>query len=525
MEWAPDNSALSYLKYDERDVPEFNFMLYQGACDPKDQYALHPGVFSYKYPVAGEKNSHVTLHSYDVDTRKTKDIDLPGNDIEYLARIHYGPTADVLLVTTLNRNQNRMEIFSVNPRSTVSRSIYVDQSNAWITPQCYENISYGANDFVIFSDRTGYSHLYRYNYNGQKLAQLTSGDFDVTAYYGTADDGTYYYQSTNGTPINRVITKVNSKGVRTNITPAEGWASATFAAPMNYYVLSYSNATTPTVYTLMNSAKERAVRTLEDNAAYAARFASAPHKEFFTMQANGQTFNGWMIKPTNFDASKKYPAIIYQYSGPGSQEVANRWGMDWMQYFATQGYVIACIDGRGTGARGREFEQIVYKNLGHYETIDQNSLLTYLQQQPWIDADHIGIHGWSYGGYETLMAATSKAPYAAAVAVAPVTSWRYYDTIYAERYMSTPQQNADGYNSSAPVERTAQLSCPLLIMSGSADDNVHMSNTMEFMARLENNNKWADMLIFPNMNHSINGCNTRALVYSRMLHFFNSNLR
>ena len=522
MAWAPDNSMLCYIRYDETDVPAYSFPLYQGACDPMDQYALYPGQFTCKYPVAGEPNSRVSIHSYDVETRKIKDLPLPGKDIEYVPRINFGPEASQLMVCALNRDQNRLDIYRVNPRSAVAESIYQEKSNAWILPGCYEDIVYEPKGMVIKSDRTGYTHLYRVGYNGTDMGALTSGDYDVTAYYGSASDGSYYYQSAEKGPLNRVITKVDAKGKHTMVSPAEGWSSAQFAKAMNHYILCHSTTTQPNLYTLMG--KDKSIRTLEENAEIASRYASVPQKEFFTMQSGGEELNGWMIKPQGFDASKKYPAIIYQYSGPGSQEVMNRWSIDWAQYFAMQGYVIACVDGRGTGARGRKFEQIVYKNLGYYETIDQNALLSHLQSLSYIDGKRIGIYGWSYGGYETLMAASSGAGYAAAVAVAPVTSWRYYDTVYAERYMTTPKQNEQGYDRSAPINRVEKLTCPLLMISGTADDNVHMSNTIEFTSRLIALNRWPDMLLFPNMNHSINGCNTRAVVYGRMLEFFNKNI-
>lgn len=525
MEWAPDNSALSYLKYDESDVPAYSFAMYEGACNPMTQYALYPGDFTYKYPVAGEPNSKVSVHSYDVETRKTKDLAIPANDIEYIPRIHYGPTADKLIVLTLNRDQNRLDFYAVNPRSTVATMIHQEKSSAWITPECYEDVTFEADGMVIFSNRTGWSHLYSIDYNGNDRGALTGGDFDVTAYYGSTADGTYYYQSAENGPINRVITKVNRrKRVKETVSPERGWSTATFSPALNYYVLNHSTATQAPRFTLVSAAKDKTVRTLESNDAVQAKYASAPKKEFFTFNADGTELNGWMVKPADFNPARKYPCIISQYSGPGSQEVTNRWGIDWMQYFAQQGYVIACVDGKGTGARGREFEQCVYKNLGYYETQSQNALLRHLQQQSYIDPQRIGIYGWSFGGYESLMAASSGAPYAAAVAVAPVTSWRYYDTIYAERYMSTPRANAEGYDRSAPMERVANLKCPLLIMSGTADDNVHMSNTMEFVARMIDQNKWPQMLLFPNMNHSINGCGTRAVVYSRMLEFFNTEL-
>lgn len=523
MEWAPDNSMLCYLKYNETDVPAYSLTLYEGACDPKEEYALYPGRFTYKYPVAGEPNSKVTIHSYDVETRKTLDLPLPGRDIEYIPRIHFGPNASTLIALALNREQNRLDFYSVNPRSSVATQIHQETSPAWVRPEAYQEVSYEPSGMVIYSDRTGWSHLYRIAYNGNDLGALTSGEYDVTGYYGTTPDGSYYYQAAQPGPTERTIYKVDRKGKHTAVTPSEGWANATFAPGGAYYILNYSTAAVPPVYTLVGSAKEKTLRTLEDNAATAAKYASAPRREFFKLPSAGYELNGYLIKPADFNPAKKYPVIISQYSGPGSQEVCNRWGIDWMQYYAQLGYVIACVDGRGTGARGREFEQCVYKNLGFYETKDQTALLEYLAAQPW--AGRIGIYGWSYGGYESLMCATSGAGFAASVAVAPVTSWRYYDTIYAERYMSTPRANAEGYDRSAPLTRAAGAKCPILLMHGTADDNVHPENTMEFAAQLINLNRWPEMLLFPNMNHSIYGCNTRAVVYARMLEFFNRELR
>lgn len=525
MEWAPDNTMLCYLKYNETEVPAFSFAMYQGACDPIASNALYPSNFTYKYPKAGEKNSVVTLHSYDVDTRKTKDIALPASDIEYIPRIHFSPKADRLIALTLNREQNRLDFYAVNPRSTVVTLIHQEKSDTWVRPEVYQNIVYEPNGMVIFSDRTGWSHLYRIGYNGNDLGAMTQGEYDVTAYYCTLADGTFYYQSAKNGAINRVITKVNPRKKSTaDITPAEGWSGASFSPTGAHYVLNYQSAQEPPVYTLVASGKEKTVRTLEDNAETKARWANVAKKEFATFKSAGNDLNYWIVKPVNFDESKKYPVVIYQYSGPGSQEVTNRWGIDWMQYFAEQGYIVACTDGRGTGARGRAFEQCIYKNLGYYETKDQVAFLEYLQGLPYVDADRVGIYGWSFGGYESLMAASSGAPYAAAVAVAAVTSWKYYDTIYAERYMSTPQANAEGYEKSAPMSRVDKMKCPLLMMSGTADDNVHMSNTMEYVAQMINMNKWPELLLFPNMNHSIYGCNTRAVVYSRMLEFFNRTL-
>lgn len=526
MAWAPDALTLSYLRYDESDVPMYSFPLYEGSCDPRTEYALYPGTYSYKYPVAGAVNSRVSLHSYDVETRKIKDIDLKAPGIEYIPRIGYGDTPERLVVATLNRDQNRFEMFAVNPKSTVVKSIYVEESKAWIAPETYEQLHLGKTSMVVMSSRSGFSQLYEYAYTGTQLRQITTGDADVTAYYGADAKGNHYYQVAAPTPMDRTVRRIDAKGKEQTLSPASGTASAEFTPAMDMMVMCHSAVDKVPEYKLLTSAGA-SLRTIEDNSAYAAQYASLPVKEFFEMTTDGgETLNGYLIKPAGLQAGRKYPVIMSQYSGPGSQSVLNRWSVDWEQYYATQGYVVVCVDGRGTGGRGRAFSDVVYKRLGHYETIDQLAAARYAASLPYADGSRIGIYGWSYGGYEALMCASADGcPYAAAVAVAPVTDWRYYDTVYAERYMLTPQQNAEGYASSAPLARASRLACPLLIMSGTADDNVHMFNTMQYVSALQNAGILCDMFIFPNMNHSINGCNSRAVVYAKMLDFFNSKLK
>lgn len=525
MVWAPDNATLCFLRYDESAVPTYSLTLYEGACDPMTQYALYPGQFSYKYPVAGEKNSDVTLHSYDVETRKVKNITLPDNAIEYIPRIEYACSPERLVVTTLNRAQNRMELYAVNPKSTVSRSLYTDENTSgWIDPDSWSMAKYYPDFFVIASQRSGYNHLYQYSYNGALMRQLTAGEEVVTAYYGfDARRGEHYYQSTAG-PLNRVVKSLDAKGRITDLSETTGTSSATFDPSMGYFMLCHSSATQAPVYTLHTTDRKR-IRTVEDNSAYAARYKSAPRKEFFTMVSDGYTLNGYMIKPVDFDPARKYPVIMYQYSGPGSQTVLDKWSMGWEQFYATQGYIVACVDGRGTGGRGRAFEEVVYRHLGKYETIDQIAAARHMASLPYVDGSRIGIHGWSYGGYETLMAASqTDCPFAAAVAVAPVTSWRYYDSVYTERYMLTPRENEDGYNDGAPISLVDNMNTSLLIMTGTADDNVHPANTMEYVSRLLAAGRTCDMLLFPNMNHSIFQCNGRLMVYTKMLEYFNEKL-
>lgn len=525
MTWSPDNQTLCYIKYDETEVPSYDMQLYGGACNPVENAAFYPQTWSYKYPEAGMTNSKVSLHSYDVDNRKTKDIVLPDTRIEYIPRICYGPDAETLVVATLNREQNHLEIYRVNPKSTVAKSIYTEDSKTWVDPVSYEDIYFGPDYFVINSWKSGYNQLYQYSYAGAEIRQITGGDCDVKAYYGADALGNHYYQACSPTALDRVICKVDKKGVESIISEKEGFSSGDFAPNCKFMMKKYSNTTTPPAYTICD-ASGKTIRSVVDNASFRNKVgAKLAQREFFTMTSDGNTLNGYIIKPQDFNTAKKYPVIMYQYSGPGSQEVLNQWKYDWMDCFSAAGYVVICVDGRGTGGRGRAFCDIVYKNLGHYETIDQIAAANYAARLPYVDSQRIGIFGWSYGGYEALMCITERdAPYAAAVSIAPVTSWRFYDSIYTERYMQTPQQNDEGYKSSAPLLRTSALKCPLLMMYGTSDDNVHPANTIEFVSRLQRQGDFCDMLVFPNMNHSINYCNARAVVYGKMLDWFNKNL-
>lgn len=524
MTWSPDNEQLCFLKFNESRVPTYSMTLYQGDCNPQPQYALYPGEYRYKYPVAGEPNSKVSLHVYDVENRTIKEIALGSTPPEYIPRITYAYSPDRLMVVTLNRAQNQMDVYSVNPKSTVAKNILTERSNTWISPAAYEDIKWETDGWVMQSERSGYNHLYKYTYAGALQRQITSGDWNVTAYYGADGAGNHYFQSTSTSPLDRTVEVIDAKGTRRQLSPLSGSASAEFSPEMNVYTIGYSNTTTPPVYTLYNI-KHKKLRVLEDNAELALTAKELAPKEFFTMESDGVKLNGYMIRPANYVSGKRYPVIMWQYSGPGSQEVLNRWQLTWEQMAAEMGFGVVCVDGRGTGGRDAAFSHIVYRNLGHYETIDQVNAARYVASLDWVDPQRIGIAGWSYGGYETLMAASDKsAPYSAAVAIAPVTDWRYYDTVYAERYMLTPKENEDGYNESAPINRVKQLGCPLLMMHGSSDDNVHLANTMEYASHLIADGNFCDMLIFPGMNHSINGCDTRAVVYGKMLSFFNQHL-
>lgn len=526
LAWSPDNSTLCFVKYNEAEVPSYTLPIYEGTCHPNEEYSLYPGVQSYKYPVAGQPNSKVSVHSYDIETRKIKDIELNARSVEYIPRIEYAPTGSLLIVATLNRDQNRLEIYSVNPKSTVIRSIYVEESSAWISPETYEDLRLNEKSMIIRSSRSGFMQVYSYSYAGSLERQITSGDFDVTDYYGADIRGNHYFQAASPSPLDRTIMCLDAKKGTTSVIGAKkGWTSASFTPAMDMAVISYSDAVTPPVYKLC-TAEGKEIRILEDNSSYKASLpASLPVKEFFTFDSDGVTLNGYIIRPAAASQSR-CPAILVQYSGPESQSVVNRWQLDFEYYYAQKGYVIICVDPRGTGGRGRAFSDIVYKRLGHFETIDQIAAARYAASLPCVDPSRIGIYGWSYGGYEALMCATEPdSPFAATVAIAPVTDWRFYDSVYAERYMLTPQQNFDGYRESAPLMRSSRLRCPLLLMYGTADDNVHPANSLQFVSQLQSQGLLCDMFIFPNMNHSINGCNSRAVVYAKMLDFFDQNLK
>lgn len=529
LAWAPDNSVLSYLKFNETDVHPYNMTLYQGTCNPREEYALYPGQYTYKYPVAGEKNSVVSVHSYDVETRKTKDITLPGGDIEYIPRLVYGPSPRQLMAVTLNRDQNIMQVISVNPMSTTAHSVYTMKSTAWILPQSYENIHWANNHFSTFnfSDK-GNIQVQCISYTGSVVKTIAHPEHDITAYYGSDAQGNHYYQAAAPLPTQRTLYCLTAKGTAKALSPEKGTTNVEFSPDMAYRKTWYSDSETPTQCTL-TTADGRTIRPLSQTKDYAAEIAGLHAKrEFITIPSAkpGLQMNAFIVKPHDFNPSNRYPVIMYQYQGPGSQEVLDQWNLGWMDALAAQGFVVICADGRGTGARGADYLYTVYMNLGHYETLDQLAAARYAASLPYVDPQRIGLFGWSYGGYETLMAAQATgAPYAAAVAVAPVTSWRYYDTVYAERYMRTPQQNDKGYNQSAPITNCASLSCPLLIMHGTLDDNVHLENTLQYVSNLQSHNMFCDMFLFPNMNHSINGCNARGVVYGKMLKFFKQNLR
>jgi dipeptidyl-peptidase-4 len=531
FEWSPDSKMLAFVRFDESRVPEYSYIQYNKNPDEKDQLTLYPSIVQFKYPKAGENNSGVSVCVYDDFYKNLKTMQLPDADQDfYIPRIRWTNSIDQLAVFKLNRNQNRLEMFMANPKSTLSKLILTEDDKYYVD---YKNIDYiyftaDNKNFITVNEKDGYRHAYLYGINGIMSKQLTKGNWDITNVYGYDETNKIlYYQSAEVSPLQRDVYAIDAKGKQTRLTDGKGTHSADFNATFTCFVDNTSDLETPNCYTLRND-KGSPVRVLENNAALAKEFKSLnlPKKEFFTFTTSENVkLNGWILKPVDFDASKKYPVLMVQYSGPDSQEVLDKWDIGWEYYLSTQNYVVACVDGRGTGARGAEFRKCTYEKLGILETEDQIEAAKYLGKQSYIDKDRIGLWGWSYGGTMTLMCmSTGENIFKSGIAVAPVTDYRLYDTSYTERYMRRPQENFKGYDLSSALLRADKLQGNLLIIHGTADDNVHTQNTMLYIDKLVAADKQFEMQLYTDKNHSILGKQTRRHLYTRMSQFLSKNL-
>ena len=524
-----DNTMLAWIRYDETAVPEFSFPLYKGMAPEKEEYAEYPGVYSYKYPIAGAANSTVSVHSFDIKSRVTRKMQLPLDKDGYVPRLQFTDNPEKLLVLTQNRHQNRLDIYVANPRSSECRLIVRDETERYIAGETYGNLSLHPGGFVLMSERDGYNHLYLYDFNGTLKRQLTKGNFVVTDYYGyDAKTGTVYYGSNQESPLRRAVYKSDAKGKVTKLSTAAGTNNAVWSRSLKYFMNVYSSVGTPPVTSLCD-ANGKTLKVLEDNSALKEKLSAMGlgTTEFFTFKTQeGVELNGYMVKPAGFDASRRYPVVMFQYGGPGSQQVLDSWyignmgGTLYEHYLCQKGFLCVCVDGRGTGGRGREFEQCTYLRLGQLESRDQVEAAVYLGTLPYVDKAHIGIWGWSYGGFNTLMSMSEgRAVFYAGVAVAPPTSWRYYDSVYTERFMRTPGENGTGYDIS-PVTLASQLSGHLLICHGLADDNVHFRNVAEYTEALVQADKDFRQLTYTNRNHGISGGNTRYHLFRQITQHF-----
>ncbi|RNL85940.1 S9 family peptidase [Sinomicrobium pectinilyticum] len=521
FEWNADGTDIAYIKFDESEVPEFSMDIYGNELYPVQQ--------EFKYPKAGENNAKVSLFVYNLEKGNTKQVQL--ENAYYIPRIKWTSDADILSAQVLNRHQNDLELVFYNTKDASTKVVLNEKDEAYI--DITDNLTFlHDNSFIWTSEKDGYNHIYHYGKDGKLIRQVTEGPWEVTDYYGyDAKTGRIFYQSVENGSINRDVyaIRLNGRG-KERLSSQEGTNSATFSADFSYFINAYSSVSVPPRYTLNNARNGKEIKEIVDNDALLQKLANynLPEKQFSTIHVNGYDLNMWMIKPADFDPNKKYPLFMFQYSGPGSQQVANRWaGANdyWYQMLAEQGYIVACVDGRGTGFKGADFKKMTYKELGKYEVEDQIEAARQLGKEPYIDAERIGIWGWSYGGFmSSNCILKGNDVFKMAIAVAPVTNWRFYDTIYTERYMRTPQENASGYDDNSPINHVEKLKGAYLLVHGTADDNVHVQNTMRMVEALVQANKQFDWAIYPDKNHGIYGGNTRLHLYTKMTNFIKENL-
>ena len=528
LEFSADSKMLAYIRFDETEVPSYSFPVFAGSNPHITAFEKYPGDYTYKYPKTGEANSKVSVHTFDIKSKVTRKMQVPLDADGYIPRIRFTQDPNKLAIITLNRHQNRLDMYFGDPRSTVCKQVLRDESDAYIKEGVFDNIIFYPENFSFVSEKSGYNHLYWYSMGGNLIKQVTSGNYEVKEFLGwDADDNSFYYISNEESPLRQAVYQIDRKGKKTKLSSQPGINSAQFSTNMKYYMNRYSNLNTPTVITL-NDNTGKVLSTLVTNEILKQTLAkySVPQKEFFTFKTgDGVSLNGWMMKPVNFSASKKYPVLLYQYSGPGSQQVLDTWSISWETYMASRGFIVVCVDGRGTGGRGADFEKCTYLNLGVKEAKDQVATAQYMGSQPYVDKNRIGIWGWSYGGYMTIMSMSEGTPvFKVGVAVAAVTDWNYYDTIYGERFMRTPKENAEGYKGSSAFTRADKLHGNLLLVHGMADDNVHFQNCAEYAEHLVQLNKQFDMQLYTNRNHSIYGGNTRYHLYTKLTNFFEKNL-
>ena len=532
FEWAPDGSALAFIKFNESYVKIFHMNMFQGQYPALKENATYPSNYSYKYPKAGEANSVVSVHVYDIKDRVTTPMNIGEETDIYIPRIKWTKDPKRLAIMKLNRFQNRLEILLANARVGSTTVLYREENKYYIAEENLDNLVFteDGKNFIMSSEKNGYSHLYLYTMGGKEVQPITSGNYDVADFYGYDPvKKLYYYSSHEESPLEKYVYSIDAKGKKKKLTPTKGWNEAEFSKSFKYFVNVVSNADMPPLYTLY-TANGKAVRVLEDNAALKEKLGeyNVAKREYIQIPAaDGKTLlNAWMMKPTDFDASKAYPVLIIQYSGPNSQQVRNSWGMDWAQYLAQEGYIVTCIDPRGTAARGEEFRKCTYMQLGKIESDDMIAAGKWLAEQPYIDARKVGIWGWSFGGFmSSLCLMKGNNVFSTAIAVAPVTHWGFYDSIYTERFMRRPQDNPSGYNDNSPINWVKNLKGNLLLCHGTADDNVHVQNAYELAEALVQANKQFDMQIYTNRNHSIYGGVTRLHLYTKFVDYLNQHLK
>ncbi len=524
FDWSKDSKKVAYIRFDESQVPEFSMSIFK-----KD---LYPTVETFKYPKAGEKNSEVSLHIYDIASKGTQKVNLSQYADFYIARMQWTNKANVLSAQVLNRHQDNLDLLFVDGNSAATKVVLNEKDKAYV--DVTDNLTFlKDNSFIWTSEKDGFNHIYLYDKTGKLKNQVTKGNWEVTNYYGFDEKtNTVFYQSVENGSINRDVYSINLNGKnKVRLSKSIGTNAATFSPNFQYFINTFSSATHPTTYTLNEAKKGAQVQVIESNEALASKLKgyNLSAKEFFVLKtAKGNELNAWILKPKDFDPTKKYPVFMYQYSGPGSQQVNNDWNSNddyWFQMLAQQGYIVACVDGRGTGFKGAAFKKVTQKELGKYEVEDQIDAAIVIGNYPYVDKNRIGIWGWSYGGFMASNCLLKGADvFKMAIAVAPVTNWRFYDSIYTERYMQTPQENASGYDENSPINHVNKLKGNYLLIHGSGDDNVHVQNSMQMIEALIQANKQFDSQIYPDKNHGIYGGKTRIQLFNKMTNFIKENL-
>ena len=524
FDWSADSKKLAYIRFDESEVPEFSMNIYQKN--------LYPTVETFKYPKAGEKNASVSLFVYDVAIKSSKAINLGNYSDFYIARMKWTSDANVLCAQVLNRHQDNLDLIFVDGTSGAAKVVLNEKDKAYI--DVTDNLTFlNDNSFIWTSEKDGYNHIYLYDKTGKLKNQVTKGNWEVTSYYGFDEKSkTIFYQSVENGSIVRDVYKIGLDGKnKVKLSQQTGTNEATFSPDFTYFINTYSSAIIPAAYTLNSSKDGKQVQSIVDNTTLSDKLKKydLPNKEFFELTTEkGNKLNAWMIKPKDFDATKKYPVFMFQYSGPGSQQVANHW-LDtndmWFMMLSQQGYIVACVDGRGTGFKGAEFKKCTQLQLGKYEVEDQIDAAKVIGNYSYVDKTRIGIFGWSYGGFMASNCLFKGADvFKMAIAVAPVTNWRFYDSIYTERYLQTPQENASGYDENSPINHVSKLKGNFLLVHGTADDNVHVQNSMQMIEALIQANKQFDWAIYPDKNHGIYGGKTRIQLFNKMTNFVKEKL-
>lgn len=524
FDWSLDSKKIAYIRFDESQVPEFSMTVFGKE--------LYPTVETFKYPKAGEKNSEVSLHIYDLAASKTQLVNLSNYSDFYIARMKWTNDANVLSAQLLNRHQDNLDLLFIDGNTAIAKVVLNEKDKAYV--DITDNLTFlKDNSFIWTSEKDGFYHIYLYDKTGKLKKQITKGNWEVTGYYGLDEKtSTIFYQSVENGSINRDIYRINLEGKnKVRLSSQVGTNEATFSPNFQFYINTFSSSTQPTTFTLNDSKTGKQIQAIETNEALTTKLKAynLPTKEFYVLKTEkGNELNAWMLKPKDFDPTKKYPVLMFQYSGPGTQEAGNVWnGLDdyWYMMLTQQGYIIACVDGRGTGFKGAAFKKCTQGQLGKYEVEDQIDAAKVIGNYPYVDKSRIGIWGWSYGGFMSANCLFKGADvFKMAIAVSPVTNWRFYDSIYTERYMQTPQENPSGYDQNSPINYVDKLKGKFLLIHGSADDNVHLQNSMQMMEALIQANKQFDSQIYPDKNHGIYGGKTRIQLYTKMTNFIKENL-